>query len=174
MNTTKKQTGSVHLIVIILLSVALIGTLGVVYYQNFIMDTDKDETSLVTDETPSGNNVKTNPVVGPVTVMDEFMSSYTDHKKLASGDNSDSAFATKTTYMTDAYKDRVINPTGLVTTSPIILAQDILTSFSIGNAKIESDTSTVPVTLYYGGSVYEITYTLVVENGEWKVDSVTK
>lgn len=41
MNKRKFQSGNVQLIAIILLAIALIGTLGFVYYQNFIQEKDK-------------------------------------------------------------------------------------------------------------------------------------
>lgn len=49
MDTRQSQSGSAHLIVIILLVVALIGALGFVYYQNFMQQ--KDITTLADDTT---------------------------------------------------------------------------------------------------------------------------
>ncbi len=43
MNKTKSQSGSAHLIIIIILSVALIGSLGFVFYQNYMQPKTNNE-----------------------------------------------------------------------------------------------------------------------------------
>jgi len=49
----QSQSGSAHLIIIILLAIALIGTLGFVYYQNFIQ---KKDSVVVTDDMDSADD----------------------------------------------------------------------------------------------------------------------
>ncbi len=66
---SSKQTGSAHVIIIVILVIALLGTLGFIFWQNFINNTQKTQeaTSVEKQETAVSNkteesNLKTLPV----------------------------------------------------------------------------------------------------------------
>ena len=50
MNKQQNQLGSAHLVVIILLSVALLGSLGFLFYQNFVLSKTNDSAPVVFDK----------------------------------------------------------------------------------------------------------------------------
>jgi hypothetical protein len=157
---TKYQSGSAHLIIIAILSVALIGALGFVFYQNFIQSKDS---TLKTDTSKT-----TTPAIAPAAVVNELVTSYLSYI------NSSHTASFSSTLLTDAFQTRVSNPSGvIVSVDPILLVQNTPSSFTVGNATTDGNSSSVPVTLNFT-SPYNVVYSLVVVGNAWKVDGVVK
>lgn len=101
MSKLKNQSGSAHIIVVIILVVALMGALGFVFYQNFIQKTNTTETATVDDEVKSDSN---NVANGTTTVyktytMDEYGASfeYPDTWSVVKSEISPTSFVVKNT-----------------------------------------------------------------------------
>jgi len=163
------------------LVILLLGTLGFVFYQNFIQSKDntpETNATKTTTKTETTAKVKTAvPTVAPGTVVNDFLLSFMSYMKADSV--SDASYASQSNALTDAYKDRIINPNGPVYASPIILAQALPSYFTIENVAIDDDGSRVTVSLGFTSSgatsgVYTLIYDLVVVNNEWKIDGVIK
>ena len=179
MYKNKSQSGSAHLIIIIVLATALIGSLSFVFYQNFIqnkedsikVDVEKtDDESKTTTPTPSPTTQAT-PTVDPSTVVNNFLTSFLDY--MNSPESSEVIFATQSSDLTDEYKNRITNPSGIVPVSPIILAQALPLGFTIGDVTTTSTTSSVSVNWNFNSS-FNVVYNLVLVNNEWKIDGVTR
>lgn len=176
MNTRRDQSGSVHLIIIAILSLALIGTLGFVFYQNFIQNktnTAKTSEANTSEESTKTTTAQTTPAVAPATVVNNFLTSFLSYMGSSTAGHTEAAFAAQSTVLTDSYADSIINPKGMVAVSPIILAQNIPASFTIGTVTTTSTSSSVPVTFAFTPPS-NVVYKLVIVNNEWKIDGVTK
>lgn len=176
----RSQSGSAHLVIIIILSLALLGTLGFVYYQNFIQNKDtvsKTDNNKITNKTSEKatepTTDKTVPTVAPATVVNKFVSEFLLYKSSAAG-NTDASFAAENTSLTDEFRDRITSPNQGLSSSPIILAQDLPNSFTIGDVIEVDDVKNVPVTLEFANSDLKIVYTLIIVDGKWKIDSVSR
>lgn len=171
MTEKQSQSGCAHLMIIGLLTVALIGVVGFIYYQNFIQTKDN---TVKTNDGKTKSEVKTTvPAVAPATVVNNFLTAYFSYMRPPVSGHSDISFASQSLILTDAYKNSIVNPEGMVYSSPIILAQNFPDSFTVGTATIAGSTSTVPVTLSFKPP-YNLVYNLVLVGNEWKIDGVTK
>lgn len=178
-NNNRLQSGSAHLIIIVMLSMALLGSLGFVFYQNFIQNKDTviTDTPKTNEQAPSQLQVTTvskTPIVEPSVIVSDFLTLYLLFKSTVGQDTSDSAFVAQSTALTDEYKNSIINPSGMVYFSPVILAQNIPSNFEIGDATTTNTNSNVPVTLNFGDTPHNIVYSLILVNNEWKIDGVVK
>jgi len=171
MNKNKFQSGSAHLIIIVILSLALIGSLGFLYYQNFVQ---KDDISKTDDVKTTPTPTQTTPIVDPTTVVNDFLTSFLNYMAMPTTDShNETSFASQSPVLTDTYKDSIVNPSGMVYSSPIILAQALPLGFSVGTATTTSTSSSVPVVLSYN-TPFSVVYNLVLVGNEWKIDGVTK
>ena len=184
MNKKQSQLGFAHLIIIIIiLSLVLLGALGFVYWQNFIQikdDASKVDTATQTTPTDDASKVdtatQTTPTDETATVVNNFLASFLSYMTMPKTDShNEISFASQSPVLTDTYKDSIVNPGGMVYVSPIILAQNLFSSFTVGNATTTSTSSSVPVTLKFGGnSTSNIVYSLVLVENEWKIDGVSR
>lgn len=159
------QKGSAHLIVVLVLVFALIGSLGFVFYQNFFQSKD--------DLSKPDMTTQTTPAVLPEKVVNEFVSSYVSYIRPQIAGHDSSSFVSHSSAVTDAFKDSVINPDGPVMVDPLLFIQNLPDSatFAAGSAITTSNISSVPVTL--NGSPHMI-YSLILIGNEWKIDAVTR
>lgn len=173
MNKRKFQSGSAQLIAIILLVIALIGTLGFVYYQNFIQD--KDGVSKIDDTKKIDEVEATAPAIAPSVVINGFLTSYFEYMNSTERDGTEADFAAQSSALADDFKNSITAPNQGQFSSPIILAQDMPPSpeFTVGTETINGDNATVSVTLNFSPKSV-ITYSLVIVNNEWKIDGVNQ
>ena len=173
----KKQSGSAHLVIIVILSLALLGTLGFVYYQNFIQnkdtvsktDTDKDKTT----EKSTDNTTKTVvTVVDPATVVNDFLTSFLSYMNSSVSNKTDAAFAAQSTALTNDFRNSITSPNQGLTRSPIILAQDIPSGFTVGAVTTATNIKSVYVTFNYANNSSTIIYSLVLVDNQWKINGV--
>lgn len=181
MNKTKSQSGSVHLIIIAILSIALIGTLGFVFYQNFIQNKDsttKTNEVKTTTKTETTAATKTAaPTIAPGTVVSDFVTSYLSYMASPRDGHYDLPFALQSSVVTDGLKARLSART-LSTVDAFLLVNGAMPSgFTIGNVVTTASKSSVTVNFVgptpQSGS-HEIFYNLVLVDNEWKIDEVVE
>jgi len=172
----QSQSGFAHLAIIIVLVVALIGALGFVYWQNFMQPKASDENVVATKTADDTTTTITTPAVVPTTVVNNFLTSFLSYMAMPTTDShNETSFASQSPVLTDTYKDSIVNPSGMVYVSPIILSQNNFASFTVGSATTTSTSSSVPVTLKFGGnSTSNIVYNLVIVENEWKINGVSR
>jgi hypothetical protein len=171
----KKQSGSAHLVIIIVLSLVLLGVLGFVCYQNFIQnkdtvsktDTDKNKT------VDKKSQEATTPTIEPATVVNDFLSTFLLYMSSTTA-RSDASFAEQNAALTREFRDRITNPNQGLSSSPITLAQDLPNSFTIGDVTEVDNAQNVPVTLEFTNGDLKIVYSLIIVDDEWKIDSVSR
>lgn len=177
MKQNKSQSGSVHLIIIIVLVVALLSAVGYIFWQNF-SKTDTDDAN--TDTSTTNTTIATittvttvaAPAVAPGTVVNDFLTSF--FSWMAVQGNSVATLVSSSTALTDSYKDSIINPTGLVLGSPITLTQDFPSGFTIDSVVETGSSAKVSASMLFGSNKYQNVYTLVLVGNEWKIDSVVR
>lgn len=187
LNKTKSQSGFAHLAIIVVLTVLLLGTLGFVFYQNFIQNKDntsKDDgnksikkSSDDVDDTTTPDTVdEAMPAVAPATVVDDFVASYFSYitaENSAQEGHSDVAFANQSSALTTAFKDN-LNSLMVATADHFLLIQNTPSGFTVGDATTAGSSSSVPVTVKVGSSQTNIVYKLVLVENEWKINDVVR
>lgn len=171
-NKKQSQQGSLHLILIIALVLVALGGLGYVYWLNFMQPKSSDASLVITESADTTTN--TTPAVAPSTVVDNFLTSFLSYKNSSLSGHTDVSFALQSSALTDTYENSIVNPSEMVYASPIILAQEIPSSFTVGDATTSSDSSSVPVALNFGSGPSNLIYNLILVGNEWKIDGVAK
>ena len=176
MNKDKTQSGSAHLIIILILGLALLGSLGFVFYQNFIQNKDSlsnTETEKTNDESKTTTPVaaiQTAPINDPKTVVSEFVESYLDY--VSHQDGTASAFIHQSPVVTDSFIDYIDEQSTMPAVSDIILfIQTDPVSYDVGDAETDGTISDVLVTFNYGSGESNTLFTLNLIENEWKIDS---
>lgn len=155
------QKGSAHLIVVLVLVLALVGSLGFVFYQNFI-ENKNDTSKIVKKDT---EEIVT-PAVEPAAVVRDLLTAYLSYMSSAHTTSFSSNL------LTDKFQTVVDNPSGkIIMVDPILLVQNMPGGFTVGSATVSGESASVPVTLNFA-EPYDITYGLIIVNNEWKVDGV--
>lgn len=180
MKQNKYQSGSGHIVIIIALVVVLLGALGFVFWQSSTQSKDsnntKDKSTISQITTSSQTSLETTltpNLRSPETVVDEFLSAFFLYMGSSVAEKSDANFVSDRSDITDAYKNRIINPEGLVYASPILLVQDLPSSYSITKvSEISSTNADVWVKLNFASSEKIIAYSLIFVDNAWKIDGV--
>jgi hypothetical protein len=171
-NKKQSQSGFAHLAIIIVLVVALLGSLGFVFWQNFMQPkpVDNTPTPAVID---NKKVVSEATIIEPAVVVDSFLKSFLSYMGSSDLGNTDASFAAKSSALTDSYKNSITSPNQGLMYSPIILSQNLPSSFTVVNTSTTSTVSNVTVKLNFTPPL-NIIYNLVLIENEWKINGVFK